>query len=99
MVPAAREMVTRLSSSGFPVNGGTTTYSDTVAVLSLPIRASLVVQGAATMLTWSGGAGPYQVQRATDLGLNDWQTVRGDAVSPVVLGVQDRTGSFRVVEE
>jgi len=54
-------VVTATTASGFPVNGGTTTFSDTLSVLSLPIRVSLAQQGTEAILTWTGGTGPYRI--------------------------------------
>jgi hypothetical protein len=50
------------------------------------------------MLTWSGGTGPYRIQRATDLGLADWHDLRTNAVSPALIDFQGEAGFYRIVE-
>jgi hypothetical protein len=91
-------VVTATTASGFPVNGGTTTFSDTLSVLSLPIRVTLVQQGTEALLAWTGGTGPYRIQRATDLGLADWHDLRTNAVSPALIDFQGESGFYRIVE-
>ena len=91
-------VVTATTASGFPVNGGTTTFSDTLSVLSLPIRVTLARQGTDVILTWTGGTGPYRIQRATDLGLADWHDSRTNAVSPAPIDLQGEAGFYRIVE-
>lgn len=91
-------VVTATTASGFPVNGGTTTFSDTLSVASLPITATLALQEPEAVLTWTGGAGPYLIQRATDLGLADWHDWRANAVSPALLDLQGEAGFYRIVE-
>jgi predicted esterase len=91
-------VVTATTASGFPVNGGTTTFSDTLSVLSLPIRVRLNRQGSILALSWIGGTGPYRVQKATNLTLADWQDYLTNAQSPVTLEAHDPIGFYRVVE-
>jgi hypothetical protein len=91
-------VVTATTASGFPVNGGTTTFSDTLSVLSLPITVRLNRQGSILALSWIGGTGPYRVQKATNLALADWQDYRTNAQSPVTLEADDPIGFYRVVE-
>ena len=91
-------VVTATTASGFPVNGGTTTFSDTLSVLSLPIRVRLNRQGSILALSWIGGTGPYRVQKATNLTLADWQDYLTNALSPVTLEADDPIGFYRVVE-
>ena len=91
-------VVTATTASGFPVNGGTTTFSDTLSVLSLPIRVRLDRQGSILALSWIGGTGPYRVQKATNLTLADWQDYLTNAQSPVTLVADDPIGFYRVVE-
>jgi poly(3-hydroxybutyrate) depolymerase len=91
-------VVTATTASGFPVNGGTTTFSDTLSVLSLPIRVRLNRQGSILALSWIGGTGPYRVQKATNLTLADWQDYLANAQSPVTLEADDPIGFYRVVE-
>jgi len=91
-------VVTATTASGFPVNGGTTTFSDTLSVLSLPITVRLNRQGSILALSWIGGTGPYRVQKATNLTLADWQDYLTNAQSPVTLEADDPIGFYRVVE-
>ncbi len=91
-------VVTATTASGFPVNGGTTTFSDTLSVLSLPITVRLNRQGSILALSWIGGTGPYRVQKATNLTLADWQDYRTNAQSPITLEADDPIGFYRVVE-
>jgi poly(3-hydroxybutyrate) depolymerase len=91
-------VVTATTASGFPVNGGTTTFSDTLSVLSLQIRVRLNRQGSILTLSWIGGTGPYRVQNATNLTLADWQDYRTNAQSPFTLEADAPIGFYRVVE-
>jgi poly(3-hydroxybutyrate) depolymerase len=91
-------VVTATTASGFPVNGGTTTFSDTLSVLSPQITVRLNRQGSILALSWIGGTGPYRVQKATNLTLADWQDYLTNAQSPVPLEAQDPIGFYRVVE-
>jgi predicted esterase len=91
-------VLTATIASGFPVNGGTTTFSDTRSVLSLPISVTLAQQGTEAILTWTGGTGPYRIQRATDLGPADWHDLRTNAVSPALIDLQGEAGFYRIVE-
>jgi predicted esterase len=91
-------VVTATTASGFPVNGGTTTFSDTIFVQSLPITVGLNRQGSILTLSWIGGTGPYRVQKATNLSLADWQDYLTNAQSPFTLEAHDPIGFYRVVE-
>lgn len=91
-------VVTATTASGFPVNGGTTTFSDTLSVLSLPITVHLNLQGSILTLSWTGGTGPCRVQKATSLTLADWQDYLTNAQSPVTLEAHNPSGFYRVVE-
>jgi poly(3-hydroxybutyrate) depolymerase len=91
-------VVTATTASGFPVNGGTTTFSDTLSVLSRLITVRLNRQGPILALSWIGGTGPYRVQKATNLTLADWQDYLTNAQSPVPLEADDPIGFYRVVE-
>jgi poly(3-hydroxybutyrate) depolymerase len=91
-------VVTATIASGFPVNGGTTTFSDTRFVLSLPITLRLDRQGSFFTLSWIGGTGPYRVQKATNLTPADWQDYLTNAQSPVTLEADGPIGFYRVVE-
>jgi predicted esterase len=91
-------VVTATTASGFPVNGGTTTFSDTLSVLSLPITVRLNRQGSILALSWIGGTGPYRVQMATNLTLADWQDYLTNAQSPFTLEADDPIGFYRMVE-
>jgi len=91
-------VVTAITASGFPVNGGTTTFSDTLFVASLPIILSLKLQASKVSLSWIGGTGPFRVQKATNLSLADWQDYQTNAQPPLTLDAGGATGFYRVVE-
>jgi hypothetical protein len=91
-------VVTATTVSWAPAFGGSTTFNDTLSVVSLPIRATLVLQGAGTILNWSGGVPPYRVQRATEIG-GDWIEVLSNAVPPVVLPLEGSSSFYRIVRE
>ena len=91
-------VVTATTASGFPANGGTTTFSDTRFVVSLPITVRVGRQGSILALSWTGGTGPYRVQKATNLMLADWQDYLTNAQSPFALEAHDPLGFYRVVE-
>ena len=91
-------VVTATTASGFPFNGGTTTFSDTIFVQSLPITVRLNFQASILTLSWMGGTGPYRVQKATNLSLGDWQDYLTNAQPPITLEADDLIGFYRVVE-
>ncbi len=91
-------VVTATTASGFPVNGGTTTFSDTLSVLFLPITVSVHRQGSILALSWTGGTGPYRVQRATNLTRADWQDYRTNVQSPLTPESEGPAGFYRVVQ-
>jgi len=76
--------------------GGNTTFNDTLTVICSPIRAALTMQGGGTVLNWTGGAPPYAVQRATDLGKSDWADLLPEAIPPVSLPMESGAGFYRV---
>lgn len=90
-------VVTATTASGFPVLGGTTTFSDTLSVVSLPISVRLDRQGAILTLSWTGGRAPYRVQQATRLTQPNWQDYRTNASFPITLDVVDQLGFYRVL--
>ena len=85
-------------ASGFPVNGGTSTFSDTLSIHLLPITVRLNRQGSILTLSWIGGTGPYRVQKARNLMVADWHDYLINAQSPVTLEADDPIGFYRVVE-
>ena len=91
-------VVTATTASGFPVNGGTTTFSDTLFIQSLPITVRLNPQGSILALSWIGGTGPYRVQKATNLTLPDWHDYLTNAQPPLTLEADGPIGFYRVVE-
>jgi len=80
-----------------PAFGGNTTFNDTLAVVSLPMRAALAVDGSGATLNWTGGGPPYHVQRATSLAAGDWVDVLANAVPPVTLTLGGPAEFYRVV--
>jgi len=91
-------VVTATTASGFPFNGGATTFSDTLFVQSLPITVGLNRQGLILTLSWIGGTGPYRVQKATNLSLGDWQDYPTNTQFPLTLEADEPIGFYRVVE-
>jgi hypothetical protein len=90
-------IVTATTTSWAPGYGGNTTFNNSLAVVCSPIRATLVLQGSAAVLNWSGGAAPFQVQRATDLSIGDWTEILTNALPPLTLPVERETEFYRVV--
>lgn len=68
-----------------PANGGNTTFNDTLAVIQSSPLATLSLQGTNAVLSWTGGGGPYRVQRATNLAAGDWANLFPNATPPVIL--------------
>jgi hypothetical protein len=77
--------------------GGSTTFNDTLTVVSSPMRATLTWQAPEAILNWSGGAPPYSVQSTADLATGDWTDILIDAVPPVTLQLGGNAGFYRVV--
>jgi hypothetical protein len=90
-------MVTATTTSWAPAFGGNTTFNDTFAMVALPVRATLALEGSGATLNWSGGVPPYRVQRATDLTLGDWVDVLTDAVPPITLTLEGPAEFYRIV--
>ena len=90
-------IVTATTTSWSPPHGGSTTFSDTVAVFPAPLQAALQIQGGSLQLNWTGGTPPFRVQRATDLGLGNWGDVVSNAVPPVTLTPEHGIEFYRVV--
>ena len=88
---------TATTTSWAPGYGGNTTFNDSLAVFCSPIRATLVLQGSAAVLNWSGGTAPFQVQRATGLSVGDWTEILTNALPPLTLPVERETEFYRVV--
>jgi hypothetical protein len=65
--------------------------------VTLPLRATLVLQGSGATLNWTGGVPPYRVQRATDLTAGDWMDVLTNAVPPVTLALERQAEFYRIV--
>lgn len=63
------------------------------------IGATLKLQGAEVILNWTGGGGPYRVQRTTDLVVGDWTDYLTDAKPPVSLPLTGEAGFYRIVGE
>ena len=61
-----------------------------------PFRLTLTRRASDAILNWSGGTGPFSVQRAADLGKADWTDVLTNAVPPVTLTREGRSAFFRV---
>lgn len=92
-------MVSSSTASGAPANGGVTTATQTKMVLCSPIRATLAVEQTQALLKWTGGSGVVRVQRATDIGLGDWQDYSTNATSPLILNLGSPLGFYRIVAQ
>ena len=85
------------TTSWAPSLGGATTFSDTLAVVSVSLRATLSLQGSSAILNWTGGAPPYRVQGATELTSEDWTDVLTNAIPPVSLSIERTAEFYRIV--
>jgi hypothetical protein len=90
-------LVTATTTSWAAGYGGNTTFSDTLVVFCSPIRATLALQGSSALLSWSGGAPPYRVQQATELGKNDWTDLLTNAMPPLTLPRDGTAGFYRLL--
>ena len=90
-------ILTGTTMSWAPALGGNTTFNETLAVFSSPIRAKLVPDAQGATLSWAGGAPPYSVQRATDLAKGVWTELQRDAVSPLILPLDRQAAFLRIV--
>ena len=90
-------IVTGTTTTWRPAIGGTTTFNDTVSIVSSPIQATLALEGADAVLNWTGGSGPFEIQNASDLTGGDWSTILTDAMPPVTLPVEGHAQFFRVM--
>ena len=89
-------IVTGTTTSWAPAFGGATTFNDTLAVVSSPIRMSIARRPLGITLDWTGGAPPYAVQQTSDLRQPDWSEVRKDALPPLTLPVGPGALFYRV---
>ena len=88
--------VTAATTSWASAYGGETTFSDALTVFSSPIRASLSLGATGTLLNWTGGTAPFQVERATELTPADWIVILTNATPPVALPVGADAEYYRV---
>ncbi len=88
--------VTAATTSWASAYGGETTFSDALTVFSSPIRASLSLGATGTLLNWTGGTPPFQVERATELTPADWIVMLTNATPPVPLPVGADAEFYRV---
>ena len=66
-----------------PAIGGSTTVSATrYLVLAPPILTTVSVEAGRLRIAWSGGSGPFDLQKATGLGEGVWTTIATNVVSP-----------------
>ena len=89
--------VTATTTSWNPALGGNTTFCDILQVICAPVKANLSLAASAPVLNWQGGAGPFQVQHASDLIRNDWVTILTNALPPVNLPMDGAAGFYRIV--
>ena len=85
-------VVTGTTTSWSAGYGGNTTFNETVAILNAPVKASLSFQNASLVLTWTGGAPPFQVERSPSMGASSWEILQSDAVAPIALPRDGDTG-------
>jgi hypothetical protein len=90
-------IVTGTTTSWAPAFGGNTTFNDTLMVIQSPLRVSLALQESDLRLNWSGGAGPYRVQLATDLVASDWTDFLTNATPPVSLPHTRQAEFYRII--
>jgi hypothetical protein len=90
-------IVTGTTTSWAPAFGGNTTFNDALAVIQSPLRVSLAWQESDLRLNWSGGAGPYRVQSATDLVASDWTDILTNATPPLSLPHTRQAGFYRII--
>ena len=59
----------------------------------------IAVAGTEVILSWRGGAGPYQVQRRASLADGDWESVGSlTALMTATVALVGETGFFRIVQ-
>jgi len=90
-------MLTATTTRWAPAFGGNTTFNDTLTVFDSPIRATIALQGSASILNWTGAAPPYAVQHATDLVKGDWTDLLINANPPVSLPMESGVNFYRIV--
>lgn len=77
--------------------GGITSFNDTIAVFSSPIMASISRQPSSIVLTWTGGAPPFHIQRAPSVSPSDWSIIHSNAASPITMPLSGDSGFYRVL--
>jgi hypothetical protein len=80
-----------------PAYRGTTTFNNTLTVISSPLRATLAVQGTAAILNWSGGLPPFHVQHSTGIAWGGWSDLLPNAVPPLTIPRQPGAQFYRIV--
>jgi hypothetical protein len=85
--------------AGAAGSGGNTTFNRTLTVIQSPLHATLTLQGTNTVLSWTGAAGPFRVQRASNLAAGDWTDLFPNATPPVTLPLPlgGEAGFYRIV--
>jgi hypothetical protein len=79
------------------VGGGTAGFGDPkpgVAVPAPPIQVAISLLGPDVLLSWTGGEGPYQLQRATNLANVAWQDIGAPMNGTSVTVARDNGPAF-----
>ncbi len=85
------------TTSWAPALGGATTFGDTIAVYSKPIRLTLSRNEPDHILNWTGGQPPFRIQRATDLSTPNWINLPIDSAPPVTLPREHPSAFYRII--
>lgn len=64
-----------MSAEEIQALGGPSAAGIPADVTAAPLQLAASLQGATLTLSWSGGTGPYQVQKTTSLANPSWQNV------------------------
>jgi hypothetical protein len=90
-------LVTGTTTSWSPVLGGNTTFNSSISLLSSPILASLSRHDDALVLTWVGGAPPFQLQMMTNLAGGSWQLIQTNVSAPLTFPPNQPAGFYRIL--
>jgi predicted esterase len=90
-------VVAGTTTSGSSGYGGSTTFNDTIAVFSTPLKANISHQPSSVVLTWTGGAPPFHIQHAPSLSSSDWAIIQSNAVPPLTLPLNGDSGFYRIL--
>jgi dienelactone hydrolase len=86
-----------LDANWAPAFGGTTIVSDTLSVVSNPVRLDLKLSAGQVILDWTGGVPPFSVQSAPAIDAVAWAEWLKDALPPIVVPADGSRLFLRVV--